>query len=172
MTTCSRCRNVVEDGGKLCTRHREQKRIQQMRARKSRSFGVCYRCGARETLPLTKHCARCSSYFRERTLPHLEHNLEKHAELMTASWNPLTRCIITGRSLVALRKVGQRLTVDRIDSRKGYVEGNMQLMAGDLNSAKGVSERVPHSAIHRLLAKLQHTKDDRLSLVPGATQRV
>jgi hypothetical protein len=170
MTTCSRCKNIVEDGGRLCDRHRRQKRTQQMRARKLRSFGICYRCGARDSLPLTKHCARCSSYFRERMLPHLVHNLEKHAELFTLSCNPLSQCIVTGRSLVALRKVGQRLTVDRLNSRLGYVDGNMQLMAGDLNSAKGIGEHVPQSAINRLLAKLQHTKDDRLSLVPGATQ--
>lgn len=70
---------------------------------------------------------------------------------------------------MTLRKVGQRLTVDRISSMLGYVDGNMQLMAGDLNSAKGNSAFVPQHAIHRLLAKLAQTKDDRLSDVPGAT---
>ena len=171
MTTCSRCTRVVEDGGRLCTIHREQKRIQQARARSARSYAMCYRCGMREPLPLTRHCHRCSAYFRERGLPHLEHDLEAHANLILLSCAPQSRCMITGRSLHALWKVGQRLSVDRIQSHLGYILGNMQLMAIDLNSAKGVQASVPQHAIHKLLAKLDQTKDDRLSLVPGATIR-
>lgn len=172
MTTCSRCSNVVEDGGRLCTTHREQKRIQQQRARSVRSSTLCYRCGMREPLPMTKHCARCAAYFRERSLPNLEHDLERHAMFIQACSLPTSICSITGRSLLALQKVGQKLTVDRVRSNLGYLNGNMQLMASDLNSAKGARKDVPQSAIHRLLTKLAHTKDDRLSLVPGATYRV
>lgn len=171
MTKCTRCKNIVEDGGRLCNKHREKKRTQQQRARSSRSFGVCYRCGSRETLPQTKHCGRCMAYFRERGLPHLEHNLEAHAIFMAKSCNPQSQCQITGRSLRALWKVGQRLSVDRVCSTLGYVPSNMQLIAADLNSAKGARDTVPRHAIHKLLAKLSQVKDDRLSLVPGATIR-
>ena len=171
MTKCTRCTNIVEDGGRLCTKHRELKRIQQVRSRSSRSSGVCYRCGKREVLPLTKHCARCMAYFRERGLPHLEHNLEAHAAFIVMSCRPQSQCKVTGRSLRALWKVGQRLSVDRIQSTLGYMPGNMQLIALDLNSAKGAGAYVPQQAIHRLLAKLAQTKDDRLSEVPGATIR-
>lgn len=44
-------------------------------------------------------------------------------------------------------------------------------MALDLNSAKNIGSEVPQEAIHKLLNKLDQTKDDRLSLVPGATHR-
>jgi hypothetical protein len=80
-------------------------------------------------------------------------------------------CAVTGRSLLSLMKCGQRLTVDRLDSTKGYVEGNMQLIAGDLNSSKGIRDEVPQHAIHILLSKLNRVKDDRFSIVPGATHR-
>jgi len=168
---CSRCNREREDNGRLCLKCRETKRTQQAQARKSRSPGLCYRCGARDSLPQTRHCARCMSYLRERTLPHLEHDLEAHALLMTLSCDPQARCQVTGRSLLALRKVGQRLSVDRQDSTRGYVDGNMQLMALDLNSAKGAGQSVPQRAVHLLLTKLAQVKDDRLSLVPGATHQ-
>lgn len=171
MTTCSRCKSIVEDGGRLCTKHREQKRTQQMRARNSRSLGVCYRCGSRDSLPMTRHCARCYAYFRERSLPHLEHDLEAHTKIVLLTRQPASLCLISGRSLLALRKVGCSLTVDRLNSQLGYVEGNMQLLASDLNSAKGAGWHVPQSAIHRLISRLDQTKNDRLSLVPGATRR-
>lgn len=171
MTTCSRCETLVEDGGRLCTKHREQKRIQQRRLRNSRSLGRCYRCGSRDSLPMTRHCARCYAYFRERSLPHLEHNLEAHMKVVLLTRNPTSVCLISGRSLLALRKVGLTLTVDRLNSQLGYVEGNMQLLASDLNSAKGAETHVPQSAIHRLISRLDQTKNDRFSLVPGATRR-
>ena len=90
---------------------------------------------------------------------------------MMKSCDPSMRCQVTGRSLRSLWKVGQKLSVDRIQNHLGYIPGNMQLMAVDLNSAKGSGVHVPQHAIHKLLAKLAQTKDDRLSEVPGATIR-
>jgi hypothetical protein len=72
---------------------------------------------------------------------------------------------------LALRKVGERLTVDRIDSSLGYVEGNMRLLAGDLNSAKGTRKEVPWSAINRLLYRLDKTVHDCHSDIHGAIHR-
>jgi hypothetical protein len=81
-----------------------------------------------------------------------------------------SRCATTGRSLLGLRKIGQKLTVDRIDSSLGYVEGNMQLLAEDLNSAKGNRFEVPQRAINWLLDRLERTVYDRLS-TSGAVHR-
>jgi len=172
MTTCSMCKQPVSDGFRLCTKHREQKRIRQMRARELRSWGLCTRCGSRDSLPLTRHCGRCLAYLTERSHPHLEHDLEAHAKMLELSRRSESLCTVTGRSGLSLMKVGEKLSVDRIDSSLGYVEGNMQLMALSLNSAKGAGPRVPQSAVHMLLRKLERVKDDCLSLVPGATNRI
>jgi hypothetical protein len=83
-----------------------------------------------------------------------------------------SQCAVLGRSLLALRKVGQRLTVDRIDSTIGYVQGNMQLLAADLNSAKGEDDDVPQHCINIILEKLERVFNDKLSKFPGATRRV
>lgn len=91
--------------------------------------------------------------------------------MLEAANDPRSVCAVLGRSLFALRKVGQKLTVDRIDSTKGYVDGNMQLLASDLNSAKGVSMEVPWRSVHLILRRLERVVDDRLSRVPGATHR-
>lgn len=77
--------------------------------------------------------------------------------------NPKARCSASGYSVIALRKVGDQLTVDRIDSSKGYVRGNMQLLAASLNSAKGQQPRVPVGAIRALERKMRRCANDKLS---------
>ncbi len=104
-------------------------------------------------------------------MPHLTHDTKEHARMVALSHAETSQCAITGRSLLALRKIGRRLEVDRIDSTRGYVEGNMQLLADDLNSAKGARDEVPQRAINWLLDRLEHTVNDSLSAIPGAVHR-
>jgi hypothetical protein len=99
------------------------------------------------------------------------HNLSAHFIMVDLSWVPTERCSVTGRSLFALRKIGRRLTVDRIDSMLGYVEGNMQLLTDDLNSAKGNRHSVPWDAINRLIHKLDGTVHDCHSQLNVAVHR-
>jgi hypothetical protein len=79
-------------------------------------------------------------------------------------------CCITGRSLLALQKVGDKLSVDRINPRRGYVKGNMQLMALSLNRAKAAQMTVPKTATNQLLRKLSHVTEDCFSTHTGAIQ--
>lgn len=111
------------------------------------------------------------AYYRERQYPHLAHDLNAHTHMLAQAVVPTSRCSLLGRSLLALRKIGQTLTVDRIDPTLGYIEGNMQLLARDLNSAKGAGMVVPQSIVHRLLWKLERVVNDKHSNVPGATHR-
>jgi hypothetical protein len=73
-------------------------------------------------------------------------------------------CAVLGFSLLTLHKVGEELHVDRIDAHLGYVEGNMQLLCGSLNIAKGAESKVPRRAINRVLRKLERVTEDRWSL--------
>ena len=120
-------------------------------------------------MPDVRSCSRCHAKQRERDLPHLEDDLVEHTMMVEAAHHPESRCAVLGRSLLNLRKAGQKLSVDRIDSAKGYVPGNMQLLALDLNVAKRDGTHIPQAVIHMILTKLERTKDDRLSDVPGAT---
>jgi hypothetical protein len=95
-----------------------------------------------------------------------------YREMLHLAKQPESRCATSGRSLHALRKVGERLSIDRIDPNKGYTEGNMQLLALSLNKAKGNSSTVPARAVTALLKRLSFTVDDKLSDFPGATETV
>jgi hypothetical protein len=91
------------------------------------------------------------------------HHTVEHMRFIRGKDNPKARCCVSGYSLLALRKIGEFLTVDRIDSSKGYVHGNMQLMAGSLNSSKGQARRVPQSAVNGLIRKMRRVANDRFS---------
>jgi hypothetical protein len=91
--------------------------------------------------------------------------------MLAACYDPRSCCSITGRSLLALRKVGEKLSVDRINPRRGYVPGNVQLIALSLNIEKAEQRRAPVRAIDLLLRKLQHVTEDVLSTEMGAAER-
>jgi hypothetical protein len=74
---------------------------------------------------------------------------------------PEMQCEITGLSKHLLKKIGERLSVDRISSFKGYVPGNCQIIAESLNKAKGRADHVPQSAINRLLRRASRVKAGR-----------
>lgn len=65
--------------------------------------------------------------------------------------------------------MGEQLSVDRIDSNKGYVRENMQLIALSLNSAKRHYKEVPTWAVNKLLRKLERCVEDRFSDPAGAS---
>lgn len=92
---------------------------------------------------------------------------------------PEMQCEITGLSKHQLKKIGERLSVDRISSFLGYVPGNCQIIAESLNKAKGRSDHVPQSAINRLLRRASRVKAGRHTVpvrtpipevVPGTTE--
>jgi hypothetical protein len=63
---------------------------------------------------------------------------------------PEMQCEATGLSKHSLKKIGERLSVDRINPFLGYVPGNCQVIAESLNKAKGRADHVPLYAINRL----------------------
>jgi hypothetical protein len=79
---------------------------------------------------------------------------------------PSTRCAVTGISLKTLRKIGDSLSIDRIDSNRGYVEGNMQIIALSLNIAKKKAGRVPPYAIKRLMRAIERVAVSKLDAAP------
>lgn len=77
-----------------------------------------------------------------------------------------SRCAITGLSTIALGKIGTQLSVDRVDNTKGYIKGNVRLIAACLNSAKGSRRDVPPVAVKRLMERHERVRHDELSANP------
>ena len=129
---------------------------------KTRSSKVrCWWCGRK--VANIVYCTRCRALKAEAKHPKLVHDTLEHMRYIRAKDNPRSRCAASGYSLIALRKIGEKLTVDRIDSTKGYVRGNMQLLAASLNSAKGRLDRVPMSAMRSIERKMRRCAHDKLS---------
>lgn len=167
MGLCSRkskgwkCQREAKQGYKMCSTCLQVHRRSKAKSRKKRIR--CWWCG-RLTGQIV-YCTRCRALKAERKHPDLVHHTEEHMRYIRAKDNPKARCRISGYSVLALRKVGEMLTVDRIDSTKGYIRGNMQLMAASLNSAKGQSRTVPGAAIQRLIRRMRRVAHDRFSAV-------
>lgn len=90
--------------------------------------------------------------------------------MLAACYDPASCCSATGRSLLALRKIGEKLSVDRINPQRGYVPGNVQLLAMSLNEEKNNQRRAPRRKVNELLRRLQHVTEDILSSRKGAVQ--
>lgn len=86
-----------------------------------------------------------------------------YAEMLRQACLPASRCASTGISLVGLKKLGEKLSVDRIVPGLGYVEGNMRLLASCLNSAKGRKKNIPAVAVKNLLLRWERVRYDELS---------
>lgn len=97
----------------------------------------CLRCCARLVAAVARHCCRCLARIAESKHPGKRHDLEAHAAMMAAARDPAARCAISGLTLRQLKRRGEWLECDRIDSALGYVAGNMQLLARRLNASKG-----------------------------------
>ena len=115
-------------------------------------------------------CAECRAIKRVRQVPEQDHSVSFLAIMLSASHSPESCCSATGRSLHALRKVGERLSVDRINPERGYVPGNVQLIAMCLNEEKRTYRRVPQAAVNALLRKLERVTDDDLTSISAAAQ--
>lgn len=108
----------------------------------------------------------CRAQTREQQLPNLVHDTSYHASLLEQRHDQKARCVVTGLSLHALCKIGEKLSVDRIDPTIGYIPGNCQLMANCLNNAKGLDSRVPQYAINRLLRRMSRVVEGFHCAVP------
>ena len=163
-TPCKGCGLANESPHTYCAECRMVLRNIKKAQRQSKHH--CSRC-CRKIRPSRdgRRCSRCSAIRRESKLPWYTHDTAEHSRYIRARYNPRSRCQASGLSLIALKKLGCILTVDRIDSRKGYVRGNMQLMADRLNSAKSSNRRVPQSAVRRLRMEYQKVAHDRLSAI-------
>lgn len=115
-------------------------------------------------------CAGCRAHKAAKRKSSLEHDIPYLARMFEACYDARSCCSATGRSLLALRKVGEVLSVDCINSRRGYVPGNVQLIALSLNTEKADQRRVPIRALNALLSKLEHVTEDRLSSETGAVR--
>lgn len=87
------------------------------------------------------------------------------ADLYQRSYDPRERCSVTGLALHDLKKLRDKLSVDRIDPTKGYIGGNMRLISLKLNIAKGIRTSIPPAIIRRYLRRLDRIRVSRLSNV-------
>jgi hypothetical protein len=160
-----------ESGRKRCRKCLEKQAVWDMNRRlKAVGERICMRCCIRPASPRWKYCAKCHVNRREAQLPGLEHDFEAHLEMVKLSQQAHSQCMILGRSALSLWKVGERLSVDRINPNLGYVQGNMRLITLSLNTSKGVRDYVAQHAINLVLNKLDRTCENRLDEVPGATR--
>lgn len=113
--------------------------------------GRCSTCG-RARLNGLKRCAFCLAAALERPLrPQYRHERAEHAWMLILSHAPESRCAASGLTAADLAAIGDQLTVDRIDSDRGYVRGNMQLLSRRLNRMKSRDRHVQPWEIKRLL---------------------
>ncbi len=94
------------------------------------------------------------------------------AGLYEAAKNDRSLCAVLMRPLHTLRKVGETLSVDRIDPALGYTKANTRLLASTLNEAKGDNPTIPQRAINKLLRKLSAVCSDIHSDERGAVRIV
>ncbi len=87
-------------------------------------------------------------------------------KMFLAAKDPRSRCAATGIAQFTLVKVGEPLEVDRIDPTKGYVRGNMQLLARSINNEKGVREAPPEWVIAWVRGKAGTRAAEGLSEAP------
>jgi hypothetical protein len=144
-TYCDDCRTISAE-----SKHRK-------RAREGRCKW-CYR-----PVRGRAFCYTCTAKKRESDFPHLQHDTREHARMLRARHHKYSRCAASGISLLTLEKMGDMLSVDRINPRKGYVRGNMQLLSKVLNSTKGSLDKVPRAAIRKLRRRLVRFANDRLT---------
>jgi len=110
----------------------------------------CFRC-AKVALPGTRSCAFCLARSIERHKPGVEHDTHHHAAMLMLARDPSARCAASGLTRDQLAAVGEWLEVDRIDSYRGYVRGNCQLLARCLNRSKWREDAPAEWAVEELV---------------------
>ena len=144
----------------------------QRRRRAELPHGTCPRCFKRPAIEGRKLCAFCVAQLHERKrAPDLLHDTELHAAFIEKSKCMEETCEVSGYSLLALKKIGEELTIDRVDSTRGYCQGNMRLLARSLNQAKSVGLKVPGRALNRLLRRLERLRNDKWTPSTAQTLR-
>jgi hypothetical protein len=137
--------------------------------KKKRENGGCRGCVNGRPLPGESLCLNCRTTKRIWMITQIRQVpvcKKAYLAMLAKTKDPTSRCAITGLSQKDLRKLGDTLSIDRIDSTQGYVEGNMQLMSMYLNNAKGIRPDVPKRAIKRLLRRLGRIVESKLSESP------
>jgi hypothetical protein len=79
--------------------------------------------------------------------------------MLVRAQRPIARCAASGLTPGDLAIVGQCLCVDRINPWRGYVRGNMQLLASSPNSLKGRSAAVPYWAPDELRDEVRRAQN-------------
>ena len=151
---------------RICKKCREKSRKKSQRWRTSKAKGRCTRC-PNQALRGLQVCAACRTRLRINRYPGVEFDEQAYQVMRQAANEWASQCSVIGRSLFALHKVNERLSIDRIDPTLGYTQGNMRLIAMSLNTAKGTRRDVPQWAINRLLRRLDRVVNDRLSKPPA-----
>lgn len=93
----------------------------------------------------------------------MEHDSRALAALYEIAALSGSTCALSGASLLELRKIGDTLSVDRINSNTGYVVDNMRLISLRLNISKGIQRECSQAAINQLLKRLVRVVKDRRS---------
>ena len=122
----------------------------------------CARCSAVLVGLDRGTCLPCLAVILEARLPGLAHDPALHAGYLALARLEDTRCAVSGYTLDALRSClgnPMELQVDRIDPRRGYVAGNMQVMTSYLNRMKGRDPEVPAAALIELRERMAWSDD-------------
>jgi hypothetical protein len=135
---------------------------------KARQEGTCPRCFIRPSLVNYSLCSWCRAELKEGRRRWMQHDTAEHAWMIALCYELTSECAASGLTLAQLRCIGEKLTVDRIDSRQGYVGGNMQLLALRLNNGKGDRAEVPVSALNALHRKYGRYQERARSLQESA----
>lgn len=114
----------------------------------------CSRCASTDLLPGLHRCAWCRALDAERKphVAHLRHHTAAHAEAIRLAHAPAAVCALSGLTLAELLDAGLRLDVDRINGARGYVRGNLWVIASRLNRQKQAFEdRLPAWCVDELV---------------------
>lgn len=154
------CKRLAEPPFKHCVTCRTNG-ARSKKLRRANDKAHCILCG-RDSF-IRRVCYTCTAVKAEARHPEMVHDTKEHVRMLKARHKPYSRCQASGISAFSLAKMGEILTVDRINPHRGYVRGNMQLLARYLNSAKGVQHKVPRAAVKRLRRRMVRFAHDKLS---------
>lgn len=139
----------------------EAHRLRMARYRAKTRGSRCGRCSRPlDSKDFRLRCPICLAEDAEKKHPEKEHDTELHAEYLVRARASRARCEATDLSLDDLVRAGMSLQVDRIDPARGYVDGNMQIVASYLNALKGRERSWPWWAIDEVRSRVECAKVD------------
>lgn len=140
-------------------REKERAKKARHRAKVKAAGKLCVGCVSRPRDLEGQLCSRCRAETKATRMPEVQHHVPELAIMLRRARRPDARCAITGLTLAQLQLIGQRLEVDRIDSARGYVPGNMQLLAARLNHSKHTYEAPSMWAIESIESAVRAAED-------------